>query len=140
MNRRLLLTVLALIPLVLTGCASTGSVDDTKIGKLASSLGLTSEQAQTGVGAMLKLSQARLDPGQYGKIAAVIPRADEYMALARRLDAFQGAVPSAAGLSSAFGKLGISPEQATKFVPAVTDYVSKAADPGVGMVFANSLK
>lgn len=63
MNRRLLLTVLALIPLALSGCASTGSLDDTKIGKLASSLGLTSEQAQAGVGAMLKLSQARSHAG-----------------------------------------------------------------------------
>jgi len=139
MNRRLLLTVLAMIPLALSGCASTGSVDDTKIGQLASSLGLTSEQAQAGVGAMLKVSQLRIEPAEYAKIAKVIPRADEYIALASRLDAFQGATPSAAGLSSAFGKLGLSPEQATKFVPAVTDYVSRA-DPGVGMVFASSLK
>jgi hypothetical protein len=89
---------------------------------------------------MLKLSQQRLEPAEYAKIAGVIPRADEYMALAKRLDAFQGAVPSAAGLGGALGKLGFSLDQAAKFVPAVTDYVSKAADPGVGMVFANSLK
>jgi len=89
---------------------------------------------------MLKLSQTRLDPAEYAKIAAVLPRADEYMALAGRLGAYQGAVPTAAGLSGAFDKLGITPEQVSKFVPAVTDYVSKAADPGVGMVLANSLK
>ena len=42
---------------------------------------------------MLKLSQTRLDPAEYAKIAAVLPRADEYMALAGRLGAYQGAVP-----------------------------------------------
>ena len=140
MNRRILLTVLAMVPLLLSGCASTGAVDNSKIGKLATSLGMSTEQAQAGVGAMLKLSQARLDAAEYAKIAAVVPRADEYMALAGRLGAYQGAVPTAAGLSGAFDKLGITPEQVSKFVPAVTDYVSKAADPGVGMVLANSLK
>ena len=140
MNRRILLTVLAMVPLLLSGCASTGAVDNSKIGKLATSLGMSTEQAQAGVGSMLKLSQARLDPAEYAKIAAVVPRADEYMALAGRLGAYQGAVPTAAGLSGAFDKLGITPEQVSKFVPAVTDYVSKAADPGVGMVLANSLK
>lgn len=140
MNRRILLTVFAMVPLLLSGCASTGAVDNSKIGKLATGLGMSTEQAQAGVGAMLKLSQARLDPAEYAKIAAVVPRADEYMALAGRLGAYQGAVPTAAGLSGAFDKLGITPEQVSKFVPAVTDYVSKAADPGVGMVLANSLK
>jgi outer membrane murein-binding lipoprotein Lpp len=140
MNRRFLLAALAMIPLALSGCASTGSIDNSKIGKLASSLGLTAEQAQAGVGAMLKLSQTRLDPAQYEKIAAVVPRADEYMALAGRLGAFQGAVPSASGLAGAFGKIGISPDQAARLVPEVTDYVAKAASPEGGAIFAGSLR
>jgi len=82
MKRRILPIAVALIPLVLSGCASTGAIDDSKLGKLASNL----------------------------------------------------------GLSSAFGKLGISPEQAAKFIPEVTGYVSSAASPDVGMSFANALK
>ena len=140
MKRRILLIAVALIPLVLSGCASTGAIDDSKLGKLASSLGLSSEQAQAGVGAMLRLSEERLDPAGYSKITSVIPRADEYIALAQRLGAFQGAVANASGLSSAFGKLGISPEQAAKFIPEVTGYVSSAASPDVGMSFAIALK
>ena len=54
--------------------------------------------------------------------------------------AFQGAVPSAGGLSSAFEKIGITPSQASKFVPALTDYVSTAAGRDVGMMLANALK
>lgn len=140
MDRRFLLTLLAMIPLTLAGCASTSGIDNSKIGKLANSLGLTSEQAQAGVGAMLKLSEMRLDPAEYSRITSVIPRANEYMALAGRLDAFQGAAPTAAGLSAAFSKLGFSPDQAAKFVPEVTDYVSKAASRDVGMAFARSLQ
>jgi outer membrane murein-binding lipoprotein Lpp len=140
MNRRLLLAALALIPFALSGCASTGMVDDSKIGKLATSLGLTTEQAQAGVGSMLSLAENRLDPAEYAKISAVVPRGNEFMALANRLGAFQGSVGNAAGLNSAFAKLGISPEQAAKLVPTVSDYVSKAAGPGVGLAFANAMK
>jgi hypothetical protein len=141
MNRRFLLTVFATIPLLLSGCAtSTHGVDDSKIGKLASELGMTTEQAQAGVGAMLKVSEVRLDPAQYDRIASVIPRGDEYVELARRLGAFQGAVPTSEGLGSAFAALGVTPEQAARFVPAVTDYVSTAAGRDVGMSMANALK
>jgi hypothetical protein len=140
MNRRILLIAVALIPLALSGCASTSGIDNSKLGKLASDLGLSSEQAQAGVGAMLRLSEERLDPASYARISAAIPRADEYIALAKRLDAFKGAVPSASGLNSAFGKLGISPEQAARFVPEVTGFLSNSAGPDVGMLFANSLK
>ena len=140
MKRRFLLTTIALIPLLLSGCASTGSVDNSKIGKLAGDLGMTTEQAQAGTGAVLKLAQARLEVADFDKIAAVVPRGNEYMALAGRLGAFQGAVPTAGGLSSAFGKIGITPSQASKFVPALTDYVSSAAGPDVGMLLSNALK
>lgn len=140
MKRRFLLTAFALIPLLLTGCASTGAVDNSRIGKLAGDLGMTTEQTQAGTGAVLKLAQARLEVADFDKIAAVFPRGNEYMALAGRLGAFEGAVPTAAGLSSAFDKIGITPVQASKFVPALTDYVSTAAGPDVGKLLANSLK
>jgi hypothetical protein len=140
MKGRFLLTALALIPLFLSSCASTGAVDNSKIGKLAGDLGMSTEQAQAGTGAVLKLAQARLNVASYARIAAVIPRGDEYMALAGRLGAFQGAVPTAAALSSAFDKIGITPAQASKFVPTLTDYVSTAAGPDVGMLLRNSLK
>jgi len=142
MNRRFLLMLCALVPVLLTGCASTGggAIDDSKIGRLAGSVGVTSEQAQAGVGAMLSLAQQRLDTGEFQKIAGVIPRANEYVALGTRLGAYQDAITSATGLSAAFGKIGISPEQANKFVPTVTDYVSKAAGRDVGLVFANAMK
>jgi hypothetical protein len=124
----------------MSGCASTPAVDNSKIGKLATDLGMTTEQAQAGAGAMLKLAQARLDRGQYARIAAVVPRANEYIALASRLGAFQGAVPSAGGLAGAFDKVGITPDQASTFMPALTGYVSEAAGPQVGMLLANAMK
>jgi len=140
MKRRILLIAVALIPLALSCTASAGTVDNSKIGKLATSLGLSSEQAQAGLGSMLRLSQERLEPASYAKIAAVFPRSNEYIALAKRLGAFKGVVANPSGLNSAFNKLGFSPEQAAKFTTEVTGYVSSAANPGVGMQFANSLK
>lgn len=140
MKRRILLIAVALIPLALSCNASAGTIDNSKIGKLASSLGLSSDQAQAGLGSMLRLSQERLDPASYAKISSVLPRSNEYIALAKRLGAFQGVVANPSGLAAAFNKLGFSPEQASKFMTEVTSYVSSAANPEVGMLFANSLK
>jgi hypothetical protein len=42
--------------------------------------------------------------------------------------------------TSALGKLGISPEQASKFVPTVTDYLGKAGGSSVQKVLAGVLK
>ncbi len=140
MKRRTLLKVLAMIPVMLSAHATTSAVDDSKLETLGRSLGMTSEQAQAGAGAMLKLAQARLPLADYDRIAGVVPRANEYMALASRLGAFEGATPTPAGLSGAFDKLGVTPEQAAKFVPALQDYVSDAAGRDVGMLFGNALK
>jgi len=141
MNRRFLLLAVTLVPLLVTGCASTGGeIDNTRIGKLASSLGLTTEQAQAGAGVVLSRAQQALDPATYGRIAAVVPRANEYMAQASRSGAFVGSVGDVAELNAAFSKLGFSQSQVDRFVPTLTDYVSGAAGPDVGMSLANTLR
>jgi hypothetical protein len=76
MKHRILLIAVVLIPLMLSGCASTGAIADSRLGKLAGNLGLRTEQAQEGLGAMLRLSEERLDPAGYSKVTSVIPRAD----------------------------------------------------------------
>lgn len=141
MYRRSMLAALALVPLLILGCASTGgTIDNSRIGELASSLGLTTEQAQAGAGSVLSLAQEALDPAAYAKIAAVVPRANEYIALGGRMGAFAGSVGNPAELKSAFAKLGFSPTQSDQFVATLTDYVSKAAGPDVGMSLANVVK
>jgi hypothetical protein len=107
---------------------------------LTGTLGLTQNQAEGGVGSILKLAQEKLVRGDYDQIAALIPGASKYLDKAKKLGAYTTQIGSLAGLSSAFGKLGIPPETAAKFTPAVTDFVSKAGGKELGTKLASVLK
>jgi len=150
MQRRILLPALLVTVLSLSGCASTDSAvagatkalsgdSSSLLGLLTGSLGVTQNQAEGGVGSMLKLAQEKLAAGDFDKIAAAIPGAQKYLDKAKSLNAFSGNIGNLAGLSSAFGKLGISPETAARFVPTVTDFVSKAGGANVGNLLKGAL-
>ena len=109
------------------------------LGMLTSKLGVSSNQAEGGVGSMLKLAQEKLSAGDFDQVAAVIPGAQKYLDKARSLGAYSGAVGNLAGLNGALGKLGLPPETAAKFVPMVTDYVGKVGGSKVGALLKSAL-
>jgi len=109
------------------------------LGMLTSKLGVTADQAEGGVGSMLKLAQEKLAAGDFDKVAAVVPGAQKYLDKAKSLGAYSGAVGNLAGLNGALGKLGIPPETASKFVPMVTDYVGKAGGSKAGALLKSAL-
>jgi len=150
MHRRILVPGLLLALITLAGCASTDSAvsgatkalsgdSSSLLGMLTGSLGVTQNQAEGGVGSMLKLAQEKLAAGDFDKVAAAIPGAQKYLDKAKSLNAFAGNIGDLAGLTSAFGKLGISPATAAKFVPSVTDFVSKAGGAAVGGLLKGAL-
>ncbi len=51
-----------------------------------------------------------------------------------------GQIGDLAGLTSSLGKLGISPDTAASFIPAVTDFVGKAGGSELGGKLAAALK
>jgi len=108
-------------------------------GLLTSQLGVTQNQAEGGIGSMLKLAQEKLVKGDYDKVAGAIPGASKYLDKAKKLGAYSGSVGNMAGLNSALGKLGIPPETANKFVPMITDYVGKIGGPKVGALLKSAL-
>jgi hypothetical protein len=148
MNRRLTMFALVLLPLLVTACSTTGTVtgeastmtDKSKLGTLASSLGITAQQAQGGLGAMLVVAQQRLANEDYLRIVKYIPEADEYVGVARHLSVFEGASSTATALDAAFSKLGFTPEQQAKFIAAVTEYLTKAGGRDVGNLMTGALK
>ena len=147
MNRRLSIFALVLLSLFATACSTTSTMDDTstmtdrsKLGTLASSLGITAQQAQGGVGAMLVVAQQRLANQDYLRIVKYIPEADEYVGVARQLNVFEQALSTGTALDAAFSKIGISPEQQVKFIAAVTDYLTKAGGREVGHLMTHALK
>lgn len=152
MQRRNLLASIAAAAMILTGCASdpsttasaaaasaAGGSGNALLGMLTSSLGVTQNQAEGGVGSILKLAQEKLVAGDFDKIAAVIPGSQKYLDTAKALGAFSGNIGNLAGLTSAFGKLGISPATASKFVPAVTDFVGRAGGSDVGALLKGAI-
>jgi hypothetical protein len=144
MNRRLVMSVLASMPLLLTACSTAPTTstmtDKSKLGTLASSLGISSEQAQGGLGSMLEVARQRLANEDYLRIVKYIPEADEYIGVARRLSVFEQASSTATALDAAFRTLGITPEQQQKFVAAVTEYLTKAGGPEVGHLMTGALR
>ena len=139
--KRMYVLCLLVLPL-LTSCESMSSMTggtDALISGLTSTLGVTEEQAQGGVGSILTLAQEKLAAGDFDQIAAVIPGAQEYLDMAKSLGAVTGQVGNLTGLNSALGRLGITPDQAARFVPAVTDMVGKAGGAEVGKLLSGAL-
>jgi hypothetical protein len=133
MNRRivLLLVLLAIAPVATAqNLASARTLDSLKsfkeplVSLLYSKLGVTENQARGGIGSMLALAQQKLAKDDFEQVASLVPGAT-YLDTARRLGAVTGPVTSMAGLNDALGRMGLNPETAAKFVPAVTDYLGK---------------
>ncbi len=140
MERRALFLTFALMMAGIAGPASAQSLPNPLMASLMSSLGVTQNQAEGGLGSMLTLAREKLAAGDFDKIAAVIPGASKYLDKAKSLGAVAGPLANAAGLSGAFSKLGISPETAGKFIPKVTKYVGKVGGKDLGTMLANALR
>lgn len=111
------------------------------VSTLSSSLGLNSQQAVGGAGALLALAQNTLSPENWTKVAGAVTGATDLIKAATVLGG--GISPSARGLadlSGAFSKIGLTPDQVGAMVPALTDYVGKAAGADVGSALAEVLK
>ena|SRR5688572_27469060 len=145
MNRRWLLGTLAALPAV----ASAQSLDSLKgllsssdpiVGALKSTLGVTDNQAEGGLGSILTLAQEKLAKGDFDKIAQVVPGSQKYLDAAKKLGAVTGPLTNSAGLNSALSRLGIPPETVAKFTPTVLDAVGKVGGDSVRNLLASALK
>src|SRR5262245_36610945 len=131
MNRRTALLCLSALPFVAhaqmpdLNSVSSG-LKNPLIGMLTSQLGVTEQQATGGIGSYLALAQEKLAKGDFDKIASLVPGASKYMDMAKQLGAVTGPLKNLSGLTGALGKLGISPDTAAQFIPAVTDFLGKA--------------
>jgi hypothetical protein len=107
---------------------------------LSKTLGMSKDQMEGGIGSVLTLAQEKLVKGDFDKIAAAIPGASKYLDQAKKLGAVTGPLNDVQGLNGALGKLGIDQATASKFLPAVTDLVSKTGGADVGKLLSGVLK
>jgi hypothetical protein len=104
---------------------------------LSSKLGVTQNQAEGGAGAIFQLAKKNLSSESFSSVAKVVPGIDRMMSAAPKEDKGSGTLGGItsmlgsgskelggmAGLTSAFGKLGLSGDMVGKFVPIILDYV-----------------
>jgi hypothetical protein len=111
---------------------TAGSLTDV----LTSTLGVSPAQAEAGVGVILAYAQGKLPAADYNKVAATVPGAPATVQAAKDAGAVTGPIDGPAGVTSALGRLGISPEGAANFVPVVTQQLGKTGGPEVQQLLA----
>ena len=143
MNRRLAVTLLAAFPLG-SYAQSLGSIasalKDPLLQVLMSQLGVTEKQAKGGVGSYLTLLREKLPKADFNTVAALVPGASGYLETAKKLGAVVGPLKNLAGLNGALGRLGMGPATATKFTPALTDYLGKLGGAEIQSLLAVAMK
>jgi hypothetical protein len=110
--------------------APTGNLSE----MIGSQLGLTNDQAKAGLGAVLAYAQTKLPAADFEKVSAAVPGAADNLKAAQDAGAVTGPIADQSALTSALGKLGITPDVAAKFVPAATSYISKLGGPEVAKI------
>jgi len=123
---------------------------------LTQKLGVSSEQAAGGAGALLLAAQSRMKADDFqqlirsmpevGTLTKVVAKPKEisgWTQVASGASALMGdknnTLGQAAGLVSSFQELGLSASMVQKYIPVVTDYVSKNAAPYLTKALVSAL-
>lgn len=120
------------------------------VGSLSKELGATPEQAAGAAGSLFGIAKSRLKPEEFSKVAAAVPGMDSLLKAAPKTDSavgtsgalsqLGGSASALAAASSAFTKLGLSPDMVAKAVPVLTSFVTKSGGAQVGNLLAGALK
>jgi Protein of unknown function VcgC/VcgE (DUF2780) len=140
MNRRLLLTLGCLLAVPQVNVLGATSASELLIATLQEELGVTRTQATSGVGALLALAQQRLDPEEFTVVENAVPDGGNYLSLATTERVVTTPLESADDFIELLQKqVGISPETATKFGPAVIVFVAQRGDEDAGELLVGAL-
>ncbi|MCB0728297.1 MAG: DUF2780 domain-containing protein [Ignavibacteriae bacterium] len=118
-------TFIMLIAIVLlNGCSASKTAKNTSsalglTNQVSKNLGLTKDQTDAGIGAMMMLSKDKLSADDFSKLTKDIPGASGLMNKAEDLGVIPGSISTTADILKVLNKLGISPATAAKFIPAV---------------------
>jgi hypothetical protein len=140
LRRTLISAVLVSIGLAALGRSSSADAALDPFKALSSTLGLSKNQAEGGLGSILTLAQEKLEKGDFDKVANAIPGASKYLSKAKSLGAVTGPLRNLEGLKGALGLLGIKEETASKFLSSVPEIVSKTGGSDVGKLLSSVLK
>lgn len=106
---------------------------------LSKQLGLTADQSKGGIGAILGLAKEKLTSNDFDKIANAVPGSSGYVKKAKKMGLLDKPLGGKEGLATAFSKLGIPEDKATKLIPTVTDLVGKMGGDQVKALLTSAL-
>lgn len=111
---------------------------------LTGALGVNASQAEGGAAVLFKAAKDKLGEGEFGKLLGGVPGLSDLMkkapasgggGLGGLLGGLAGAVGGNAALISTimggFSKLGLTTDDAKRFVPVILDFLRKKAGPDV---------
>ena len=127
------------------------------ISMLTSKTGATTKQAEGGAGAILGYAKSKMKTEDFAKVSKAVPDTDALIKAAPAAEkggtadaigsaasavggSMGGAAGAAAALAPQFQKLGLNTETLGKFIPIVTDYVTKKGGSSVGSLLGSVLK
>jgi uncharacterized protein VcgC/VcgE DUF2780 len=130
--------------------ASAATASPELVGALSKELGATPEQAAGAAGSLFGIAKSRLRPEEFSQVAAAVPGMDSLLKAAPKaggsagisgaLSQLGGSASGLAAATSAFTKLGLSPEMVGKAVPVLTSFVTKSGGAQVGTLLTGALK
>jgi hypothetical protein len=116
------------------------------VGALSKELSSTPEQAAGAAGALFGVAKSRLKPDDFAQVSKAVPGMGMLLGAAPALGAAGGKsnplgqMAGLAAAASAFSKLGLKPELASKAIPVLTAFVTKSGGADVGKLLAGALK
>lgn len=135
------LSLLLIVGLVaLTGCSSSALPYSGLLNSLTGSLGLNKNQAIAGAGSLLGLASQKLPSADFGKIANAIPGTSDLVKQAGELTGLGNNFGSIANVTSALGKMGVTPDQVQKLGTSVADFAGKTGGDSVKSLLEGVLK
>ena len=130
--------------------SAAASASPELVGALSKELGATPEQAAGAAGSLFGIAKTRLKPEEFSQVSAAVPGMDSLLKAAPKtgetagtsgaLSQLGGSASALAAATSAFTKLGLSPDMVAKAVPVLTSFVTKSGGAPVGNLLAGALK
>lgn len=105
--------------------SATDLGSDSLTSMLSSQLGADQSQIEGGLGSLFSLASEKLSAGDFDKLGEAIPGVSKYIDSAKQLGVLDAPLTNMAGLDSALGQLGMSPDMISEFLPMAVDALGK---------------
>jgi hypothetical protein len=102
--------------------------------------GLSTDQLVASAGSLLGLAGEKMPAADFAKVASAIPGSSDLVKEAGKLTGLGNTFGSLGNVTSALGKMGVTPDQVAKVGTSVADFAGKAGGDSVKNLLSGVLK